>query len=136
MFGRYSLMTYVSRGSPALYIEEITSYGSFSSSSSTTTTSASKHNPISDWADLVEKCIKVPDDGHSIKFLRAVMNAERLCKKYEGEGRMMITGDMYVKIGKMLVDAVARDDVEYDDRWLRNVGFEEVWKNVPDRDRK
>lgn len=81
----------------------------------------------------MEQCIDVPDDGHSIKFLRAVMNAERLCGKYEKQGRLMITGDMYVKIGKMLVDAVAKDDLEYDDRWMRNVGFEEAWKDVPDR---
>jgi len=81
----------------------------------------------------VEKCTKVPDDGHSIKFLRAVMNAERLCRQYEREGRMMITGDMYVRIEKMLVDAVAGDDKDGDSRWMRNVGFEEAWKDVSDR---
>lgn len=135
MFGRYSLMTYVSRGSPALRVEEIALYG-YDVPTSSISSSSGKQDPayFDRWTTLVEKGVKIPDDGHSIKFLRALMNAERLCKQYEGEGRMMVTGDMYVKIGKMLIDAVGGDDIDDDNRWIRNVGFEEAWKDVPDRE--
>jgi hypothetical protein len=85
---RIDLALYVSRGSPKLYIHEITSY------------------PIKrDWNEVFNFGINnANDDGHVVKMMRAVALGERFCHQYENkgiEGGFPIHGDMWLRIGNM-----------------------------------
>jgi len=82
------LITYISRNAPALYLDEITRY------------------PVTnDWETITTRSTQHPDDdGHLAKLIRALRNAEHVCKPYTGreeELGLKIIGDSWLKIGNM-----------------------------------
>lgn len=83
--GRLDLLTYVSRNSPDLLIDEVTQYP------------AQK-----DWQTVISHSVAHPsDDGHLSKLVRAVAHGQKVCEPFQNEGAMAISGDMWLKIGNM-----------------------------------
>ncbi|KAF3479537.1 HypA [Arthroderma uncinatum] len=110
---RMDLLVYVSRNCVEPRLEDITNYV-----------------PKMKWDEIFKTTVGLEqDDGHAAKFVRHVAHAEKLCKPYEGKDGFRIKGDMWLKLGNMLVDSVSGPG----SNWVRSAGFEEAWKDVPDR---
>lgn len=132
------LLMYISRNAPELYVDEITRY------------------PITnDWDTIITQSNRHPhDDGHLSKLVRALRNAENVCRPYEGQEKergLIITGDSWLKIGNMgkleplhraaILGAdwcVVNDSVKGKGEnimWIRSTGFDEAWAQFEDRAR-
>lgn len=85
--GRLDLLMYVSRNSPKLLLDEVTQY------------------PVeNDWPAVFSQSVKHPaDDGHLVKFVRALAHGQNVCKPFESRApqTMTISGDMWLRIGNM-----------------------------------
>jgi hypothetical protein len=101
-----------------------------------------EHQPRS-WEDLLRMANEIEDDGHTVKFIRAIRNGEQVCGKYtdhaEGtEGEVhdetrrdwQIHGNMWRHLAMMVVDSVQPGK---GDRWLRGAGFPQAWEKYPVR---
>ena len=119
--GYVDLAMYASRRSPALLLEEITTY-----------VPAKLEAGDAEWNGIFQRLFEYQDDGHAIKLGRAVANGENVSKGYEDEEWARIKGFMWEKVGNMVVDSVEDTGV----RWARSVGFEEAWKDYEDRPRR
>jgi len=128
--GRLDLAMYASRRSPELLGEEIRGYVS---------------KDEGGWLELARRLYAIPgDDGHAIKFLRALGEAERVCGAFEGEGWARIKGAEWARIkgaewarvGNMVVDSVEEAQGKEEGTWARSVGFDEAWEGVGDRTRR
>lgn len=119
--GRVDLVMYPSRRCPHLYEEEIVDYDPKSSSKEDT-----------EWPGIFHRFFEFPDDGHAVKFGRAVRNGQLLSQKYESEEWCKIRGQTWEKIGNMIIDSVEGPG----DNWARNVGFDQAWNEIGDRPRK
>lgn len=117
------LAIYTSRGTAPLHLSEVSLY-----------TPSKLEAGDAEWKGIFRRLTEFADDGHAVKFGRAVANAERLCEPYEknGEGVGVLNGFMWEKIGNMVVDSVEDTGAT----WARNVGWEEAWKDYEDRPRK
>lgn len=119
--GWSDLALYVSRGAPELFVEEIREY--------------KPKNPSDGWAEIFARVDGLTDDGHSSKLVRALANGERVCQEYEDRDEAKswrVKGDMWLKLGHMAIDSVEGAS----SKWARNVGFEQGWQDVPERDSK
>ncbi|KAK0117914.1 hypothetical protein ONS95_012229 [Cadophora gregata] len=116
------LALYTSRGTAALHLSEISLY-----------TPKKLEAGDAEWEGIFQRLTEFADDGHAVKFGRAVANAERLCQPYEkaGEGVGVLHSFMWQKIGNMIVDSVEDTGAT----WARNVGWAEAWKDYEDRPR-
>ncbi|PLB42343.1 questin oxidase family protein [Aspergillus candidus] len=116
--GRMDLLLYVSRGTPNLLLDEVTG-----------------HRASDSWNTLFAHGNAHPgDDGHLSKAMRAIAHGEIICRPFEAqarEGRLAITGDMWLKVGNMAKDSTLKSD----NMWVRSTGFEEAWAGVEDRAR-
>lgn len=121
--GYLDLAMYASRRSPPLLLDEISTY-----------VPAKSGKGESEWPGIFERLWQYNDDGHAVKFGRAVRNGEILSKKWEDEGKnwVKVKGFMWEKIGNMVVDSVEDTGAT----WARSVGFEEAWAEYEDRPRK
>ncbi|KAJ9616784.1 hypothetical protein H2200_000503 [Cladophialophora chaetospira] len=126
--GRLDLVLYASRRSPKLLIDEI----------------RTDVVHLREWDDMFLQACAFMDDGHTVKFVRALANDEKVCAPFEGgtvtdsrvngaetngvnqDERWQIKGDMWRRLAGMVLDSV---QPKYRDRWLRSVGFEEAWKD-------
>lgn len=115
MKARTDLAIYISRGSPELDAQRIREY--------------TPKMPGQGWAEIFARACAYDDDGHTSKLVRTVANAERVCKEFEEKEQWPVRGDMWLKIGHMVMDSVEAEGP----RWMRNVGWEEEWNQVPDR---
>ncbi|KAL4916978.1 hypothetical protein BDW62DRAFT_211499 [Aspergillus aurantiobrunneus] len=118
--GRMDLMMYISRNAPELYLDEITKY------------------PITnDWDAITAESNQHPhDDGHLSKLIRALRNAESVCRPYDDQAKersFKITGDAWLRIGNMVNDSVKGKGE--DNMWVRSTGFDEAWAQLDDRAR-
>ncbi|KAJ5689285.1 hypothetical protein N7462_003677 [Penicillium macrosclerotiorum] len=117
--GRMDLLMYVSRGSPELLQDEVARYP------------AQK-----DWPTLFSRSVAYSaDDGHLVKFVRAVAHGQQVCRSYESQGSqvMPVSGDMWLRIGNMAIDSTVED--ENRSMWIRSTGFDEAWEHVAGRAR-
>ncbi|KAF2646786.1 hypothetical protein P280DRAFT_388210 [Massarina eburnea CBS 473.64] len=114
---RIDLAMYASRATPALDLSHITSY-------------KSTLNPPSSWQEVFERVNRYPDDGHVSKLVRALAHGEQVCKKFEDREGFLIKGDMWEKLGIMVVESVEAGEP----KWVRSCGFEEAWESVPERE--
>ncbi|KAL2811434.1 hypothetical protein BJX63DRAFT_433438 [Aspergillus granulosus] len=115
--GRMDLIMHISRNAPALYLDEITQY------------------PITnDWETINARSNQHPDDdGYLSKLVRALRNAEHVCKRYMGQEKergLKIIGDMWLRIGNMVNDSVKGKGGEA--MWVRSTGFDEAWVDFDD----
>lgn len=111
------LAMYASRRSPPLLIEEVSNY-----------TPKKLDGVKVGWENIFLRLFDLEDDGHAPKLGRAVANAENVSKK-RGRENSKIHGDMFLKIGNMVIDSVE----DTGNRWVRSAGFEEAWENFEDR---
>lgn len=68
------------------------------------------------------------EDGHGIKLFRAVSIGQTLSEKYEDKPWIRIKGDMWTKIGHLVVDSFQTEP-----HWVRGAGEDEAWDVIPDR---
>jgi hypothetical protein len=118
---RTDLAIYASRHSPRLLPEEITNYQA---------STATPLNRQSSWDDIIARVNSLEDDGHASKLVRALKHGEEACKKFEDNEAFVIKGDMWRVLGVMVVDSVEAGEP----KWVRSCGFEEAWKDVPERE--
>ncbi|KAE8150168.1 hypothetical protein BDV25DRAFT_154887 [Aspergillus avenaceus] len=116
--GRLNLMLYVSRNTPELLLDEVTEY-----------------QITRDWETIFHYTNEHQrDDGHVGKLARAIAHGEKFCRPYEAQAKergLKITGDMWLKIGNMVMDSTS------DKRglWVRSTGFDKAWADFEDRSR-
>ncbi|KIW18045.1 hypothetical protein PV08_02332 [Exophiala spinifera] len=118
--GRLDLASYVSRGSPELFAEEIMYY--------------KPRRPRDGWAEISRRAVEFPDDGHASKLVRALANGAAVCKPYEGQSEdvFVIQGDeVWLKLGHMAIDSVEAGTPH----WIFDTGFDQAWAGVPQRAR-
>jgi hypothetical protein len=118
---RFDLAMYASRVSPTLLLDEIKNYQP---------TSSTPLNRHSSWDDIIKRVNGLEDDGHASKLVRAFAHGEEACKEFEGVKGFPIKGDMWRVMGGMVVDSVEAGEP----KWVRSCGFEEAWKEVPERE--
>lgn len=135
--GRVDLLLYVSRGAPELRLDEVT-----------------KYKPSRDWNGVFSEVIaNAQEDGHASKLVRALAHGEEVCRPYETQAKekgLLITGDMWLKIGNMGTSPPAPDFLKYDlltvivadsisdpnvPMFVRSAGFDEAWTHFRDRAR-
>ncbi|KAL5423641.1 hypothetical protein PMIN04_003778 [Paraphaeosphaeria minitans] len=110
---RSDLAMYSSRASPALLMDDLTTYKTADKDDS--------------WERVVERVNALSDDGHASKLVRALAHGEQVCKKFEGRDGFVVQGDMWRRLGNMAVDSVEAGGPT----WVRSAGFAEAWKDVP-----
>ncbi|KAJ5947597.1 hypothetical protein N7466_000612 [Penicillium verhagenii] len=116
--GRLDLLTYVSRNSPDLLLEEVTNYPA-----------------KQDWEAVISQSVAHPhDDGHLVKLVRAVAHGQNVCRPFEKKAAMPISGDMWLKIGNMAVDSTDGCGTN-GAMWIRSTGFDEAWVDISGRAR-
>jgi hypothetical protein len=86
------------------------------------------------WKELAQRLYAIPgDDGHAVKFLRALGEAETVCAPFEREEWARIRGVGWKGVANMVVDSVEEAQGKEEGTWARSVGFEEAWEGVGDR---
>lgn len=55
----------------------------------------------SDWDSVIERAVKLEDDGHSCKLVRALAHAEKVCAPYENQDSFRVKGNMWLQLGNM-----------------------------------
>ncbi|KAG9236545.1 hypothetical protein BJ875DRAFT_371942 [Amylocarpus encephaloides] len=116
--GYLDLTMYASRRSPALLLDEIIGYMPVRSGKE------------AEWEGVFERLFDIEDDGHAVKLGRAVRNGQLMSDQAgNGEGGLMIKGNMWENIGNMVIDSVEDDGA----KWGRGVGFDEAWEEYGNR---
>ncbi|KAF2841341.1 hypothetical protein M501DRAFT_544037 [Patellaria atrata CBS 101060] len=118
--GRLDLAMYASRGSPKLLLDEVTQY----------TPKTLSQGSANDWSKIFEEINKVEDDGHSSKVIRALAKAREVSAKYESHDEFVLKGGDWERLANLAVDSVQEGE-----NWVRSCGFEEAWREVPERSR-
>jgi Questin oxidase-like len=118
--GYIDLTLYASQGAPALLPDEITSY-----------IPAKKDPSQTSWEGVFKRLFAHGDDGHAVKFGRAVANAKNVVSPYEGEEWARIKGEQWLTVANMVVDSVELPGPG--SKWARSVGFDEAWDQFGDR---
>lgn len=116
---RYDLIAYAARRSPEIHLDEVENYVPMTKDDA---------NP---WMSIVERGLKVKDDGHTIKMLRAILHGEEVAQ-HQGPKDGMLTGKMWQNYGAMVIDSVWGLENE-ENFWIRSAGFDEAWKEIPPR---
>ncbi|KIM99536.1 hypothetical protein OIDMADRAFT_42628 [Oidiodendron maius Zn] len=118
--GYMDLTIYASQGAPALLPDEITNY-----------IPAKKDPSQTSWESVFKRLFVHADDGHAVKFGRAIANAKNVLRPYEGESWAKIKGEQWETVANMVVDSVEAPSPR--SKWARSVGFEEAWEQFEDR---
>ena len=113
---RNDLAMYASRGSPELLLEEVKGY-------------EGKGGKLQSWDEVIKRVNRFADDGHASKLLRTLAHGEDICKDFEGKDGFEVKGDMWVRLGNMVMDSVEAGGPT----WVRSCGFDEAWEGVPKR---
>ena len=53
------------------------------------------------WSGIIDRVLRVKDDGHASKLIRALAHGERICKPYEKSEKFRIKGIMWEKLANM-----------------------------------
>ena len=117
--GRLDLVWYAASAAVELCLEDITHYQPDRSAGW-------------DWSTLFQAVLKVHDDGHLAKLVRALKHGEDYSKNLDVDDkeRFPIRGDSWLKIAQIAYDSTAGRDIE--EKWIWGVGFETFWSHVPD----
>lgn len=82
------------------------------------------------WAELFSAVNKEHDDGHAVKFIRALKNGEETAKPFEEseewKGYFPMKGDMWIRLARMCHDTTK--NLPTDLKWVPFTGFEQPWK--------
>jgi len=129
--GYLDLVMYASRRSPAPLLDEIANYAPKKPSTKNSPSEAAAGGQTS-WPGIFQRLFEYGDDGHAVKLGRAVAHGQAFCEKYEKDGEewCVVKGDMWEKIGHMVIDSVEDKGAT----WVRSAGFKEAWEEYGDRD--
>ncbi|KAK5139601.1 hypothetical protein LTR04_003456 [Oleoguttula sp. CCFEE 6159] len=119
--GRNDLVMYASRRSPEPLLDEVINY-------------QPRDMPVKRvacWDQIFDRVANFQEDGHACKMIRALAHGEQASKPYEGSTQFRIKGDMWLKLGSMVMDSVQ----DTGKTWVRSAGFEEAWDTFDDRRR-
>ncbi|KAA8575255.1 hypothetical protein MFRU_002g02090 [Monilinia fructicola] len=124
--GRLDLVWYAANGAAEMNIENLTDYEP----------SLSKGW---DWSAIYKGSIDIHDDGHVVKFIRALKHAEDTVEpfvKKEGAASFPVNGDIWLKIAQICYDSTATiaPDLpgQLSKKWVWGAGFEPPWFQIPD----
>ena len=124
---RVDAVQYVARGCPPLNFDDVKSY-------KPRDVRESKAELVSKPEDLVPRFHPTPDDGHTIKVVRALLLAQKLTEKYANAAKppawiRIADNDTWLRIHYALLDSV--EGTGQEGRYVRSAGFEEAWVDVP-----
>ncbi|KAG9229999.1 hypothetical protein BJ875DRAFT_537404 [Amylocarpus encephaloides] len=92
-----------------------------------------------DWRAIYKESNEIHDDGHVVKFMRALKHGEDVVEphvKQEGAASFPVHGDMWLKIAQICYDSTAtieRDPPgQLSKKWVWGAGFEPPWFQIPD----
>lgn len=91
--GRFDLLTYAAAGFPELHVDEIKNYAP----------KVAQDGYGNPWLGIIDRAIRVEDDGHTIKAIRALAHGEKLCARYHDVDGLdlPVVGDMWMKVAAM-----------------------------------
>ncbi|KAI1654881.1 hypothetical protein F4813DRAFT_368789 [Daldinia decipiens] len=112
---RLDLVQYAARGCPPFELDNIAAY----------VPRAGKLTSVDEQLALMHTR---EEDGHGIKLFRAVSIGQTLSEKYEDRPWIRIKGDMWTRIGHLVVDSFQTEP-----HWVRGAGEDEAWDVIPDR---
>lgn len=76
-------------------------------------------------SDLLQRFHKIPDDGHTIKVVRALGICQELSAKYGDQPWIKIKNDdEWLTLHYSVLDGTEHSGV----KWVRTTGLEEAWK--------
>lgn len=82
------------------------------------------------WAELFRAVKQEHDDGHAVKFIRALKNGEEVAGKFEQsddwKDYFPMKGDMWLRLARMCQDTTK--NLPTDLKWVPFTGFEQPWK--------
>ncbi|KAF2168955.1 hypothetical protein M409DRAFT_65293 [Zasmidium cellare ATCC 36951] len=84
----------------------------------------------SGWEGVQERVLRLPDDGHAVKLVRAIAHGERVCKGFEGREGFRIRGEEWLKLGHMVVDSCEGKGTGSGMYWVRSAGLDGAWEGV------
>ncbi len=158
--GRLELAAYLCLGAPSLFIDEIRNY---QPKEQFLDGIDGKQQEADPWKRLIERALKINDDGHASKTIRGLIHSQKLSARFENDRpAFLVKGDMWLKIGHMCkpiycsrvpfyqsfwlnsalllisfvyigLDSVERAETTNEARWVRICGFPEAWKDFPNR---
>lgn len=94
---RFDMMMYATVGAPELYIDEITNY----------VPKVAQDGVGNPWLPIIERGLRLEDDGHTIKVVRALAHGEKLCAGLKGMD-LPVVDDMWCKVATMGESAVSK----------------------------
>ncbi|KAI1800558.1 hypothetical protein F4811DRAFT_538506 [Daldinia bambusicola] len=112
---RLDILTYASQACPPLELDNIAAY-------------VPQAGKLTLANEQLPRIHNLDEDGHGIKLFRAVRIGQTLCEKYEDKEWVRIKGDLWTKIGHLVVDSVQTVP-----RWVRGAGEDRAWDEIPDR---
>lgn len=112
---RLDVIQYIARGCPTLHSDILKTYKSLDK------------NPVSSPGDLLPRFYVTPDDGHTIKVVRALLIAQEETERWGAKDWMRIRGEDWVRLHYLLLDGIEGQE----DRWVRAAGFDGAWENMP-----
>ncbi|KAJ9148279.1 HypA-like protein [Pleurostoma richardsiae] len=107
---RIDLFLYCAQGSPALHGEDIRDY-------------APKVPGPNPWTTVVDRTLRLSEDGHVAKMVRALAAAERDMARQSPGGSSLVAPDDWARMANMVIDGAEAGGVT----WIRGAGFDDAW---------
>jgi len=108
---RFDLALYASRRPVPLRIEEVQNYACKEKDAS---------NP---WLSILDRALRIKDDGHSAKFIRACAHGAKFCRPWEDRPEFVMKSDMWMKMALMCVDSIGERDATEGGNWRFDENF-------------
>lgn len=112
---RLDVIQYIARGCPTLSSDILKTYTPLD------------ENTVSSPKELLPRFHVLPDDGHTIKVVRALLVAQEETNKWGTKDWIRVQDDDWLRLHYLLLDGVEGQESP----WVRAAGFEDAWKNVP-----
>ncbi|TVY84599.1 Oxidoreductase ptaJ [Lachnellula suecica] len=124
--GRLDLVWYAANGSAQMRAEDVIEYKPTLSKGM-------------DWRGMYKAALNIHDDGHVVKFIRALKNGENVVRPFErsqNAASFPVTGDMWFKMAQICYDSTVNigeeNPNELSKKWVWGAGFEPAWMKIPD----
>jgi hypothetical protein len=86
-----------------------------------------------DWDGVFERVCHHADDGHMIKFIRALANGEKVSRPFEGQDGFPMRQELFLKAANAVLDNASPKPMSFLRHIdiIRMVGFPQSWEEVP-----
>lgn len=86
-----------------------------------------------DWDGVFDKVCRHADDGHMIKFIRALASGEKMSLPFEGQPGFPMRQDMFLRAANAALDNTSSKPMAFLRHFdlLRGVGLPQAWEDVP-----